>query len=96
MPYPFLLQAVYFNLCLSVVLGNLSCSFTSISFLTTSCSFTLICAFGKSSGYPLGKSSGYPFDKSSGYPFGKSSGYPFGKSSDYIFGKSSGYDISLL
>jgi hypothetical protein len=32
-----------FNLCLSVMLDSLSCSFTSISFLTTSCSFTLIC-----------------------------------------------------
>jgi hypothetical protein len=29
--------------CLSVMLDNLSCPFTSISFLTTSCSFTLIC-----------------------------------------------------
>jgi hypothetical protein len=89
MPYPFLLQAVYFNLCLSVVLGNLSCSFTSISFLTTSCSSGY--PFGKSSDYIFGKSSGYPFGKSSGYPFGKSSGYPFGKSSGYPLGKSSGY-----
>jgi hypothetical protein len=32
---------IYFNLCLSVMLVSLSCSFTSISFLTTSCSFTL-------------------------------------------------------
>jgi hypothetical protein len=31
---------LYFNLCLSVMLGSLSFSFTSISFLTTSCSFT--------------------------------------------------------
>jgi hypothetical protein len=30
------------SLCLSVMLDCLSCSFTSISFLTTSCSFTLI------------------------------------------------------
>ena len=43
-PYHFLLQAVpLLNLCLSVMLDNLSCSSTSISFLTTSCSFTLIC-----------------------------------------------------
>jgi hypothetical protein len=34
---------LYFNLCLSVMLDDLSCSFTSISFLTTICSFTLIC-----------------------------------------------------
>jgi succinate dehydrogenase hydrophobic anchor subunit len=34
---------LYFNLCLSVTLNSLSCSFTSISFLTTSCFFTLIC-----------------------------------------------------
>jgi len=33
----------YFNVCLRVVLDSLSCSFTFISFLTTSCSFTLIC-----------------------------------------------------
>ena len=32
-----------FNLCLSGMLDSLSCSFTSISFLTTRCSFTLIC-----------------------------------------------------
>ena len=33
---------LFFNLCLSVILDSLSCSFTSISFLTTSCSFTLM------------------------------------------------------
>ena len=32
---------IYFNLCLSVMLDSLSCSFTSISFLTTNCFFTL-------------------------------------------------------
>jgi hypothetical protein len=32
----------YLNLCLSVILNSLSCSFTPISFLTTNCSFTLI------------------------------------------------------
>jgi hypothetical protein len=31
---------LYFTLCLRVMLDSLSCSFTSISFLTTSCSFT--------------------------------------------------------
>jgi len=35
---------LYFNVCLSVMLDSLLCSFTSISFLTTTCSFTLICA----------------------------------------------------
>ena len=34
---------IYFNLCLSVILDSLLCSFISISFLSTSCSFTLIC-----------------------------------------------------
>jgi hypothetical protein len=34
---------LYFNMCLSVMLNSISCSFTSISFLTTSYSFTLIC-----------------------------------------------------
>ena len=34
---------LYFNLCLSVMSDSLPCSFTSISFLITSCSFTLIC-----------------------------------------------------
>jgi hypothetical protein len=34
---------LYFNLCLSVMLDSLLCSFTSIFFLTTNCSFTLIC-----------------------------------------------------
>jgi hypothetical protein len=34
---------LYFYLCLCVQLDRLSCSFTSISFLTTSCSFTFIC-----------------------------------------------------
>jgi hypothetical protein len=34
---------LYFNLCSSLLLDSLSCSFTSTSFLTTSCSFTLIC-----------------------------------------------------
>jgi hypothetical protein len=34
----------HFNLCLSVMLDTLSCSFTSISFLTASYFFTLICA----------------------------------------------------
>ena len=34
---------LYIDLCLSVKLTSLSRSFTSISFLTTSCSFTLIC-----------------------------------------------------
>ena len=34
---------LYINLYLSVKLDSLSCSFTSISFLTTSCFFTLIC-----------------------------------------------------
>ena len=38
-----ILLFLYFNLCLSVMLDSLSCSFTSISYLTTSCSFTLIC-----------------------------------------------------
>jgi hypothetical protein len=33
---------IYLNLYTSVM-DSLSCSFTSISFLTTSCSFTLIC-----------------------------------------------------
>ena len=33
---------LYFNLYPSVILNNLLCSFTSISCLTTSCSFTLI------------------------------------------------------
>ena len=33
---------LYFNLCLSVMLDSLSCSFTSISFLTTCCSLTLM------------------------------------------------------
>jgi hypothetical protein len=43
-PYPFLLQAfLYFSLCLSDMLDNLSCSSTPISFLTTSCSFILVC-----------------------------------------------------
>jgi hypothetical protein len=37
------LQFLYFNLCLSVMLDSLSCSFTSITFLTASCFFTLIC-----------------------------------------------------
>jgi len=32
---------LYFILCLSVMLDSVSCLFTSISFLTTSCSFTL-------------------------------------------------------
>ena len=32
---------LYLNLCLSVILDSLSCLFTSISFLTTSCSLTL-------------------------------------------------------
>ena len=35
----------YFNLFLNVKLDSLSCSFTSISFLTTSCFFTLICIY---------------------------------------------------
>ena len=34
---------LYYTLCLSVMLDTLSCSYTSISFLTTSCSFTLLC-----------------------------------------------------
>ena len=34
---------LYFNLYLSVMLDSLLYSFTSTSFLTTSCSFTLIC-----------------------------------------------------
>ena len=34
---------LYFNLCKSVKLDSFPCSFTSISFLTTSCFFTLIC-----------------------------------------------------
>ena len=34
---------LYFTLCLSVMLDTLSCSYTSTSFLTTSCSFTLLC-----------------------------------------------------
>ena len=33
---------LYFNFGLSVMLDSLSCPFTSISFLTTSCFFTLI------------------------------------------------------
>jgi hypothetical protein len=37
MQAPFL----YLNVYLSVMLDNLSCSFTSIYFLTTSCSFTI-------------------------------------------------------
>jgi hypothetical protein len=36
---------LYFTLCLSVMLDTLSSSFTSISFLTTSCSFTLVYVF---------------------------------------------------
>ena len=36
---------LYFNLCLRVVLDSLSCSFTIISFLTTSCYSTLICVY---------------------------------------------------
>jgi hypothetical protein len=36
---------LYCYLCLSVQLGSLSCSFTSMSFLTTSCSFTFICVY---------------------------------------------------
>ena len=36
-------KAIKMNLCLSVMLDKFSCSFTSISCLTTSCSFTLIC-----------------------------------------------------
>ena len=34
---------LYFTLCLSVMLDTLSCSYTSTFFLTTSCSFTLLC-----------------------------------------------------
>jgi len=34
---------LYLNVCLYVVLDILSCSFTSISFYQTSCSFTLLC-----------------------------------------------------
>ena len=34
---------LYFNLCLNVMLDSFSCSFTSITFLTASCFFTLIC-----------------------------------------------------
>ena len=34
---------LYFNLCLSVMLDSLSCSFTSISFLTITYFFTLSC-----------------------------------------------------
>jgi hypothetical protein len=37
---------LYFNLCLRVMSNSLLSSFTSISFLTTSCSFTLICGKG--------------------------------------------------
>ena len=33
----------YYTLCLSVMLDTLSCSYTSTFFLTTSCSFTLLC-----------------------------------------------------
>jgi len=33
---------LYFNVCLSVMLDSLSCSFTSISYLTAICSFTLM------------------------------------------------------
>ena len=42
---------LYFTLCLSVMLDTLSCSYTSISFLTTSCSFTYFvfkCSVGQS------------------------------------------------
>ena len=34
---------LYYTLCLSVMLDTLSCSYTSTFFLTTSCSFTLLC-----------------------------------------------------
>ena len=34
---------LYFTLCLSIMLDTLSCSYTSTFFLTTSCSFTLLC-----------------------------------------------------
>ena len=34
---------LYFNLCLNILLDILSYSFTSTSFISTSCSFTLIC-----------------------------------------------------
>ena len=34
---------LYYNLCLSVMLDSLCCSFTFISFVTTGCSFTIIC-----------------------------------------------------
>ena len=34
---------LYFNLCLNILLNILSYSFTSTSFISTSCSFTLIC-----------------------------------------------------
>jgi len=34
---------LYLILCVGVILDRLSCSFTPISLLTTSCSFTLFC-----------------------------------------------------
>jgi len=36
---------LYFNLCLSLVLDSLSCSFTSISFLTTNVIKLGLCSF---------------------------------------------------
>ena len=39
----YLRERVFFTLCLSVMLDTLSCSYTSTFFLTTSCSFTLLC-----------------------------------------------------
>ena len=36
---------LYFYLCLCVQLDRLSCSFTSMSFLTTSCSLTFTCVY---------------------------------------------------
>jgi hypothetical protein len=36
---PYYKLFLYFNVCLSVILDHVSCSFTSISFLTTRCSF---------------------------------------------------------
>ena len=40
---PLLITSCSFNLCLSVAQDSLSCSFTFIYLITTSCSFTLIC-----------------------------------------------------